>query len=36
MRGGEIVSAPALEIDIGIAKTGKYASRDSGDTIELV
>ncbi len=30
------MSAPALEIDIGIAKTGKYASRESGDTIELV
>lgn len=30
------MSAPALEIDIGIAKTEKYASRESGDTIELV
>ena len=30
------MNAPALEIDIGIAKTGKYAIRESGDTIELV
>lgn len=30
------MSASPLEIDIGIAKTGKYASRESGDTIELV
>ena len=27
---------PALTLQVGIAKTGKYASRESGDTIEVV
>ena len=30
------MTGPALEIDLGIAKTEKAASRDSGDTVELV
>ncbi|HBY47562.1 MAG TPA: stage II sporulation protein E, partial [Chloroflexi bacterium] len=25
-----------LTVDVGIAKTHKYASRDSGDTVETV
>lgn len=30
-----IVAQP-LEVDLGVAKTEKYASRDSGDTVEIV
>ena len=32
MRGSNV----ALTIDVAIAKTHKYASRDSGDTAEVV
>lgn len=34
-KGGKVMSAE-LTIDVGLAKTEKYASRESGDTAELV
>jgi serine phosphatase RsbU (regulator of sigma subunit) len=36
MYDGRIVVAVSLVIDVGVAKTEKYASRESGDTVELV
>jgi serine phosphatase RsbU (regulator of sigma subunit) len=36
VRVGDVVGSMALAIDIAIAKTNKYASRDSGDTAEVV
>ncbi|HYI24251.1 MAG TPA: SpoIIE family protein phosphatase, partial [Thermomicrobiales bacterium] len=32
----EVGLAESLAIDVGVAKTEKYASRESGDTVELV
>lgn len=33
---GERIVAQPLVLDLGLAKTEKYASRDSGDTVEIV